>query len=45
LREEHRQREFHNTVLRKIFGPRRDGEHGIEEDEITRNFRICNQEE
>jgi hypothetical protein len=28
LREEHRQRVFENRVLRRIFGPKRDGKTG-----------------
>ena len=33
LREEHRLRVFENEVLRRIFGPRRDGVTGV--DKIT----------
>jgi hypothetical protein len=31
LSEEHTQRVFENTVLRKVFWPKRDGNWGVEE--------------
>jgi hypothetical protein len=37
LREEHRLREFENTVLRRIFGPKRD--------EVTGEWRKLHNEE
>jgi hypothetical protein len=37
LREEHRLRAFENTVLRRIFGPKRDG--------VTREWRKLHNEE
>jgi hypothetical protein len=37
LREEHRLRVFENRVLRRIFGPKRDG--------VTREWRKFNSEE
>jgi hypothetical protein len=36
VREEHKLRVFENRVLRRIFGPKRDGESCI-----TRSFIIC----
>jgi hypothetical protein len=41
LREEHRLRVFENRVLRKIFGPKRDGVTGSGEDYITRSLMNC----
>jgi hypothetical protein len=38
LREKHRLRVFENGVLRRIFGPKRDGVTG---EYITRNLIIC----
>jgi hypothetical protein len=37
LREEHRLRVFENRVLRRIFGPKRDG--------VTRKWRKLNKED
>jgi hypothetical protein len=36
VKEEHKLRMFENRVLRRIFGPKRDGESCI-----TRSFIIC----
>jgi hypothetical protein len=41
LREECRLREFENTVLRRIFGPKRDGVSGEWEKFITRSLTPC----
>ena len=41
LREEHRLRVFENRVLRRIFGPRRDGVTGSGENYIMRSSMIC----
>jgi hypothetical protein len=32
---------FENRVLRRIFGPKRDGEQGSGENYIMRNLMIC----
>jgi hypothetical protein len=34
-------RVFENRVMRRIFGPKRDGIQGSGEDYITRNLMIC----
>jgi hypothetical protein len=39
--EEHRHRVFHNTVLRKVTGPRRDEVTGTGENYTIRSFMIC----
>ena len=41
LREEHRLRVFENRVLRRIFGPKRDGVTGDGENYIMRSLMIC----
>ena len=41
LREERRLRVLENTVLRKIFVPKRDEGQGSEENYITRSLMIC----
>ena len=41
LREEHRLRVFENRVLRRIFGPRRDGVTGERRKYIMRSLMIC----
>jgi hypothetical protein len=41
IREECRQSVFENWVLRRIFGPRRDGVTGSGKDYIMRSFRLC----
>jgi hypothetical protein len=40
LREEHRLTVFENRVLRRIFGPKRDGEE-VRENYIIRSFITC----
>jgi len=41
LREERRLRVFENRVLRRIFGPKRDGLRGSGENYIMRSLMIC----
>jgi hypothetical protein len=41
LREERRLKLFENTVLRRIFGPKRDEVRENGEDNITRSFMLC----
>ena len=41
LREEHRLRVLENRVLRRIFGPKRDGVTGEGENYIIRSLMIC----
>jgi hypothetical protein len=41
LREEQRLKVFENSVLRTIFGPKRDEATGNGEDCITRNLMTC----
>ena len=41
MREEHRLRVFENRVLRRIFGPKRDGKQENGENYIMRNLMIC----
>ena len=41
LREEHRLRVFENRVLRRIFGPKRDGVTEGGENYIMRSLMIC----
>jgi hypothetical protein len=41
LREEKTLRVFENSVLRRIFGPKRDGAGGGGENSITRSYMIC----
>jgi hypothetical protein len=41
LSEEHRLTVFENRVLRRIFGPKRDGVMGEGENCITRSWVIC----
>jgi hypothetical protein len=41
VREEHKLRVFENSVLRRIFGPKRDGVAGGGERCIMRSFIIC----
>ena len=41
LREEHRLRVFENRVLRRIFGPKRDGVTRRGENYIMRTLMIC----
>jgi hypothetical protein len=41
LREGHRLSVFENTVLKRIFGPKRDVVIGFGEDYITRSFTVC----
>ena len=41
FKEEHRLRVFENSVMRRIFGPRRDGVRGSREKYIMRSLMIC----
>jgi hypothetical protein len=41
VREEHKLRVFENRVVRRIFGPKRDGVTESGENCITRSFIIC----
>jgi hypothetical protein len=41
LREEHRLRVFENRVLRRIFGPKRDGVTEVGENCIMRSCMVC----
>jgi hypothetical protein len=41
LREEHRLKVLENRMLRRIFGPKRDVEHGRGEKYIRSSLMIC----
>jgi hypothetical protein len=41
MREEHRLRVLENRVLRKIFGPKGEGQQRSGKDYITRSIMIC----
>ena len=41
LREGRRLRVFENRILRRIFGPKKDGKMGTGEGSIMRNFIVC----